>query len=81
MLAVFGFMQKVMISLKITADEYLKLYRGQASDVSCLAVDGRTVRFPAKILTPYVTRRGIRGLFLIEFSDSGKFQNISKVDH
>lgn len=72
-------MQEVMISLKISADEYLKLYRGQARTVSARAMDGRTVRFPANILNPYVTRRGIRGVFIISFSEQGKFLAIREL--
>lgn len=72
-------MQEVMIQLRISADEYLKHYRGQAQFVSARAVDGRTVRFPVKILTPYVTRKGIDGVYIISFSDAGKFQGIKEL--
>ncbi len=72
-------MQEVMVQLRISADEYLKLYRGQATAVNTRAVDGRSVRFPAKILTPYVTRRGVHGVFIISFSDAGKFQDIRQL--
>lgn len=68
-----------MIHLRISADEYLKLYRGQARFVNARSVDGRSVRFPAKILTPYVTRKGINGTFVISFSEQGKFQAIQQL--
>lgn len=72
-------MQQLMVRLSISADEYIKLYKGQARVVSTRAVDGRTVRFPASILTPYVTRQGIHGAFIIRFSDEGKFDSIRQL--
>ncbi|MCW8886950.1 MAG: DUF2835 domain-containing protein, partial [Motiliproteus sp.] len=64
-------MQKITLNLKISPDEYLKLYQGSANSVTATAIDGRSVRFPAKILKPYVTLQGIRGVFVIYFDDQG----------
>ena len=50
--------RKIDVGLCISADEYLRLYKGQARDVVTTAHDGRTVRFPARILQRYVTREG-----------------------
>ncbi len=72
-------MQQVTLNLYISADEYLKLYRGQAHYASARALDGRKVRFPAHILKPYVTHEGIRGLFEICFDGQGKFLSIRRL--
>ena len=69
-------MRTIEINLRISADEFLRLYQGQAKDVVATAVDGRTVRFPARILQPYVSHEGIRGYFRIEFGEGGKFKAI-----
>ncbi len=72
-------MQNIRLQLSISPEEYLKFYRGQARSVTARALDGRRVRFPAEILKPYVTREGVHGLFLIRFSDEGKFAAIEKL--
>jgi len=53
----------IRVALAISADEYLKMYRGTARQVIATASDGRVVRFPANRLQPFVTRSGIYGQF------------------
>lgn len=72
-------LQSIIIDLRVDADEYLKYYRGQASFVSCRSRDGRTIQFPVKILTPFVTRDGISGSFSIRFDAKGKFVDIRRL--
>ncbi len=72
-------MNALIIDVTISADEYLKFYQSPGVVVSTRARDGRSVRFPAKILQPYVTRQGIRGSFRISFSAAGKFQAIDRL--
>ena len=71
---------RIIVDLRITADEWLRIYRGEAYQVSARSRDGRSVRFPARILQPYVAHDGVRGSFLIEFDERGKFQRIHKLD-
>ena len=72
-------MQKITIDLTISADEWLKVYKGTARTVSATSLDGRTMQFPASILLKYVTHFGISGRFDIYFNDAGKFSSITKV--
>ena len=69
----------IIVDLAISADEYLRVYQGSAKLVSAIAIDGRRVQFPANILQKMVTREGIHGRFIIEFSAEGKFQRIEKI--
>jgi len=69
----------IEVSLAIPADEYLAMYQGAVRDVVARAKDGRTVRFPARILQPYVTHQGIHGRFAIRFDDSNRFAGISRL--
>ncbi|WP_370301495.1 DUF2835 domain-containing protein [Alkalimarinus coralli] len=71
-------MQKISIDLTISADEWLKIYRGSARTVSATSRDGRRIQFPANILQQYVTHFGISGSFDIYFDDQGKFSSIIK---
>ncbi|WP_344797352.1 DUF2835 domain-containing protein [Litoribacillus peritrichatus] len=71
--------RNIIVSLNIPADEYLRVYSGVARTVVTHSIDGRSVRFPANILQPFVTREGIRGRFCIFFTEEGKFDRIERV--
>ena len=72
-------MPHVRINLRISADKYLAYYKGTADTVLTHAADGRRVRFPARVLRPFLTHDGIYGEFLIRFNDRQKFIGIEKV--
>lgn len=69
-------MPRLIVRLNITSDAYLRHYRGSARDVVATTDDGLRVRFPANVLRTVVTRDGVRGRFVIEFDDQGKFMSI-----
>lgn len=71
--------QAVIVEMHISAEEYLRYYKGSASTVFATAVDGRRVQFPAKILQGMVDHTGITGRFLISFNQEGKFENIERL--
>lgn len=71
--------QSIVVDLRISADEWLRLYRGEALNVVARARDGRTVRFPAGILRPFVSHDGVYGSFMIEFSQDGKFSRVERL--
>lgn len=69
----------MIVNLHIQPDEYQRLYAGNARDVSARSIDGRSIRFPANILRPFVTHTGISGTFAIYFSDENRFVKIERV--
>ena len=69
----------MVIDLLIPAEEYLSIYRGSIRDVFCYSRDGRSIRFPAKILQPFVKHDGIHGSFCINFDAEGKFKSINEL--
>ncbi|MFT5083846.1 MAG: hypothetical protein ACI9Y1_001897 [Lentisphaeria bacterium] len=71
--------QSIIIDLRISSQEFVKLYEGLARDVNAIARDGRRIRFPAQILRPFVTREGIVGSFQLTFDFEMKFQYIDKI--
>lgn len=73
-------MQQLIVDITISSDEWLKLYQGLARDVHTVARDGRTVRFPARILSRFYLRDGVVGSFRIVFDDAGKFVSIDRLD-
>ena len=70
---------QLLVSLSISADEFIRLYQGTAKVVNTLSEDGRRVQFPASILQRYVTRSGIAGRFMIEFDENNRFSSIHKI--
>ena len=72
-------MQQIIVDLSIGPEEWIKLYQGVATDVHTTARDGRSVRFPARILSRFYLRDGVRGSFRIVFDNQGKFAGIERL--
>ena len=72
-------MQQIIVDIDITPEEWIKIYQGVATDVHATARDGRSVRFPARILSRFFLRDGIRGSFRILFDEAGKFSAIERL--
>lgn len=72
-------MQQIIVDVEISPDEWVKLYQGVATDVRTTARDGRSVRFPARILSRFYLKDGIRGSFRILFDDAGKFTSVERL--
>ncbi len=71
--------RSLVFTLAITPDEFLRLYQGTVRNVVTKASNGQTVRFPANILRPFVTRDGVQGTFRISFDAKGKLTDIDKL--
>jgi hypothetical protein len=65
-------MLRFEFGLHISAQDYLPYYRGEVRNVLARCADGRTVQFPATLLTPFVSSGGIRGSFVLTCDEGGK---------
>lgn len=72
-------MNKIIIDISISRDEWLRIYRGETKLVYARTRDGRSLQFPANILSRFTTHSGISGSFEIYFDEAGKFQHINKL--
>lgn len=72
-------MKEIIVDLNIHRDEWLRLYRGESQLVRTRAVDGRSVQFPANILSTFTSHDGVKGCFAISFDESGKFKDIVRL--
>lgn len=72
-------MPEVRVSLSISSEKYLAFYEGRADTVFTRAADGRRVKFPARVLRPFLTHDGIYGDFVIQFNEYHKFVGIKKL--
>ncbi|MFA5530377.1 MAG: DUF2835 family protein [Thiohalomonadaceae bacterium] len=71
-------MNEIRLRLHILPEQLLAWYRGDAAEVRAVAVDGRRVRFPARVLRPFVTREGIRGEFVLRYDAQSRFVDIRR---
>jgi len=69
---------KFIVPLKINADAYQKMYRGDAQNVVAHDIEGRTIQFPAASLRPFVTREGIEGVFIIQVDETNRLIDIQR---
>ena len=72
--------RSIRFSLSISADEFVRYYQGTGKFVHTRGIDGRTVRFPANILQPYVTHSGVHGHFVMYYDENNKFVKLEKLD-
>jgi hypothetical protein len=71
-------MHRFVFNLHFSAQEYLQYYRGSVQQVVARCTDGRTVQFPARLLTPFVTSAGIQGLFVLTCDEGGKGAELTR---
>ena len=69
---------KFIVPLRIEADAYEELYRGNAKHVIAHDVEGRKIQFPAASLRPFVTREGIEGVFVIQVDEANRLIDIQR---
>lgn len=72
-------MKSITIAINISQEQYLSWYQGTVSQVQALDEAGKTIRFPAKILQPYVSHDGVQGRFQISFDQENRFRKIIKL--
>ena len=78
-LTMVGSAQQVRFAIRISAEDYLYYYTGQAKQVIVNAHDGRRVQFPASCLQPFVLHDGINGIFSLRFDEDHKLIGIEKI--
>jgi hypothetical protein len=71
---------KTIVSIHLTADQYLAYYRGAVKYVQTQDHLGRRVQFPANLLQKFVSQEGVQGVFEICYSSEGKFLSIQRLD-
>ena len=70
--------KEFIVPLNISADEYQRLYRGTARNVFARDSRGVSIQFPAASLRPFVTRDGIRGIFVISVDEHNRLLDVRR---
>lgn len=71
-------MQRVTVRLNISSERFQAYYQGMVDSVVATTQDGRTVKFPARVLRTFLTYQGVQGTFEITFNANLKFQAIRR---
>lgn len=74
-------MNEIRFRLEISAQEYLRYYRGEVDAVQIRTTDGRLIQFPANALQKYINQSGIHGSFRIVFDDNNKMISMERVSN
>ncbi len=72
-------MNQLIFNVKISSQQYLKVYQGVASWVNIVAEDGRSLKLPAKHLRPFLTHDGISGRFLLTFDGNNQMTELKRL--
>ena len=72
-------MKRMIFSMNLSAEKYLRYYQGSAKAVIVQADDGRTLKFPINAIQKFVTRDGVQGRFEIIFDDNNKMQSLNRL--
>lgn len=68
-------MSAIEVDIHLSSEEVQRAYQG-VENVRAVALDGRSIRFPVKILWSFIGHDGIHGRFLIHFGPDGKFSEV-----
>ncbi len=71
-------MPKIRVALNLPPHKLLAYYEGVAGEVLAKTSDGRTIRFPARVLRQFVTTNGVVGSFFITYDRHKKFVAIER---
>lgn len=72
-------MHEVTFRLQISAAELMRYYRGEAQVVVVQGENGLRLQLPAGVLRPFVGEDGIRGRFVIRYTEGGKLGSLRRL--
>ncbi|MBZ4193529.1 MAG: DUF2835 domain-containing protein [Candidatus Contendobacter sp.] len=65
-------MREYRFIIRLPADQALAYYQGVVDTVQAVDLDGRRIRFPARLLRVHITHLGIEGLFALRVDDQNR---------
>ncbi len=72
-------MPSLVLDLALSAERLLAVYQGRANRIIANSRDGRRVSLPAHHVRPFLTRAGVYGAFVLEFSASGELLSLRRL--
>ncbi len=72
-------MDTLRFSLRLSPEEVRAYYSGSVQWVQVRAEDGRSVRFPFRLLRPFVGNDGVAGVFEMDVDAAGACTSLRRV--
>ncbi len=72
-------MPQARFRLQLSNEQYLAYYSGHARNISVISEEGRRIEFPAEKLRPYITHTGVQGVFVLEYTEQGRFRSLQQL--
>jgi len=66
------------VDIHISPEEMQRAYEG-IDQVFARSLDGRSIRFPVRILWQFISHDGVHGRFRIEYDQYGHFQRVMRL--
>lgn len=79
MASITGEQTRIHVVINISYDDFLPFYEGRVKDIIAPSLAGKSIRFPAKAIRPYLTRSGIRGIFELCMNPENKLLSCERV--
>ena len=71
--------KSIRVAIDFSYDEFLPFYEGRVKDVIAPGLDGKSVRFPAHTLRPYLTHSGIAGIFELRMDQNNRLLSCERI--
>ena len=71
-------MEHFTVELHISMQEFQAWYAGAVTSIQAVDENGLKLRFPARILRPFLRHEGIHGRFLITINENRRFHSIQQ---
>ena len=68
-----------IFSIDLEYDEVRVFYTGAKNRVQVTATDGKKINLPWSMLQPFFTSSGVKGWFVIQYTDEGKMLELSRL--
>ncbi|REG86482.1 DUF2835 family protein [Marinomonas pollencensis] len=72
-------MAKIVVEVILSATQYEAAYSGVAKNVVASSLDGRKVQLPLSAFQPFVSYRGVNGIFEVEFDSRNKLVGVTQI--
>jgi hypothetical protein len=71
-------MRRFEFSVRVSADEFVRVYQGAVSHLVVRAVTGERVQIPAARFRPFVTPDGVTGRFVLLCDENNKCLDLQR---
>lgn len=72
-------MNRVELNIYLSAEEFMAYYQGRAQSVLAFTASGQSIQFPAAVLRPFLSHKGVQGRFSLAFDNNGKLQDLQRI--